>query len=414
MAAALTASAAAHEVRAAASPRRPGRADRSAGSRFRSPERLVPIVVAVFLVIGGLTAAPSVVGVGTGSDGSTARLVVGGEIGPNVGVDGIDGVDGPASAYDGTDGQAISADSAIAGDPTAAEVAGQFLEDGTLLKPVVVRTAVADGRTKLRTYRVRSGDTLTGIARRMGVSMMTLWWANKLRSKDDLKIGQVLIVPPVNGLIVNVGAGDTLDSIARANGMDADEIAAYNNLEDQTLVVGQVLILPGARGRAYPTPKPTKRPVASVSRSRPSAGRTGTPSRPIVRDPGHYGGGAFAWPVPGGHISQYFSYGHPAIDIAAPIGTPIVAAAGGTVIYAAWKNNGGGYQVWISHGSGLYTTYNHMSSVSVGVGQRVGRGQFIGRVGSTGNSTGPHCHFEVWRGPVWSGGARVNPLAYLR
>ena len=81
--------------------------------------------------------------------------------------------------------------------------------------------------------------------------------------------------------------------------------------------------------------------------------------------------------------------------------------------FAGWRSNGGGYQVWISHGSGLYTTYNHMSSVSVHAGQRVSKGQRVGRVGATGWATGPHLHFEVWRGPVWSGGHRVNPYGYL-
>ena len=90
-----------------------------------------------------------------------------------------------------------------------------------------------------------------------------------------------------------------------------------------------------------------------------------------------------------------------------------MAAAGGTVTFAGWKNNGGGYQVWISHGSGLYTTYNHMSAITVGRGQSVARGQQVGRVGMTGNATGPHLHFEVWRGPIWDGGVRVNPLIYL-
>jgi len=83
------------------------------------------------------------------------------------------------------------------------------------------------------------------------------------------------------------------------------------------------------------------------------------------------------------------------------------------VIFAGWKSNGGGYQVWVAHGSGLYTTYNHMSSISVGRGQHVDRGQRVGRVGQSGNATGPHLHFEVWRGPVWNGGQRVNPLAYF-
>ena len=119
------------------------------------------------------------------------------------------------------------------------------------------------------------------------------------------------------------------------------------------------------------------------------------------------------WPVAGGELSQGYHYGHYGIDIAADSGTPAKAGAAGKVIFAGWKNNGGGYQVWIAHGSGLYTTYNHMSSLTVGNGQSVGRGQQVGRVGMTGNATGPHLHFEVWRGKVWDGGQRVNPLNYL-
>ena len=121
------------------------------------------------------------------------------------------------------------------------------------------------------------------------------------------------------------------------------------------------------------------------------------------------------FPVVGGdnYISQYYHYGHYALDIAADYGSTVRAAGAGTVIFAGWKSNGGGYQVWIAHGSGLYTTYNHMSAISVGRGQHVGRGQSVGRVGQSGNATGPHLHFEVWRGPVWDGGQRVNPLGYL-
>ena len=129
--------------------------------------------------------------------------------------------------------------------------------------------------------------------------------------------------------------------------------------------------------------------------------------------PAKYRGGRFAWPVAGGEISRGYGYGHYGLDIAADSGTPVKAAAAGKVIFAGWKNNGGGYQVWIAHGSNLYTTYNHMSSLTVGNGQSVGRGQQVGRVGMTGNATGPHLHFEVWIGHIWDGGQRVNPLNYL-
>ena len=91
----------------------------------------------------------------------------------------------------------------------------------------------------------------------------------------------------------------------------------------------------------------------------------------------------------------------------------MLSAKSGVVIFAGWKNNGGGWQVWMSHGNGVYTTYNHMSSISVGFGQALSAGQRVGRIGMSGNATGPHCHFEIWIGPIWAGGYRVNPLNYV-
>jgi murein DD-endopeptidase MepM/ murein hydrolase activator NlpD len=310
----------------------------------------------------------------------------------------------PSSDHGVTDPDALALLSEPVGEAIPADEAGPYFEDGTLVKPTLVNTSVEDGAALLKTYKVRSGDTLTGIAHRFGVSMMTLWWANHLHGKDELKIGQVLSIPPVNGLVITVKAGDTLESIASLYHVDADEVYGMNKLSDRVLVIGQTLILPGATGKQIQEPRHTQRP---------SAPRT-TSSAP-VRTPPRYSGGSMRWPVIGGnnYISQYFHYGHYAIDIAADYGSTVVAAASGTVIFAGWKNNGGGYQVWIAHGSGLYTTYNHMSAVTVGRGQSVGRGQQVGRVGQTGNATGPHLHFEVWRGPVWNGGTRVNPLLYL-
>jgi len=285
-------------------------------------------------------------------------------------------------------------------------IEGPFLDDGTLLKPVAVNTTVADGSALMETYKVQSGDTLTGIASKFGVSMMTLWWANSLKSKDDLHLGQVLTIPPVTGLVLTVKASDTLASLAAKYDVEAQEILDANKLEDPNLVVGQVLAIPGAMGKAIPTPKP----IVSSSSSGSSSGNRGGSSRAPVT----YTGGAFAWPVSGGgnYISQFFHYGHYGIDIAGDYGSTVRAAGGGTVLFAGWKSNGGGYQVWIAHGSGLYTTYNHMSSISVGSGQHVSEGQQVGRVGQSGRATGPHLHFEVWRGGVWNGGSRVNPLAY--
>jgi murein DD-endopeptidase MepM/ murein hydrolase activator NlpD len=370
-------------------------------------ERLVSItavgLVGLAVALSSYQAAPTGPTGNTSGGGSEPRIAVGGAVAAELGGRDEDLVGAEGNV--GSDPEAASDGPALSADGLAA-IDGPFSADGTLVKPGSVDTQVADGAELMRTYRVRSGDTLTGIASKFHVSMMTVWWANDLKNKDDLHIGQTLTIPPVDGVVVTVGAADTLESLATKYHVDAAEIMEVNELDDPNLIVGQTLTMPGARSKpiATPKPKPTTKPSAPT-RSGGSSGSTRPPSR--------YTGGKFGWPVAGGYISQYFHYGHYAIDIAADQGTRVMAAAGGVVTFAGWKNNGGGYQVWIAHGSGLFTTYNHMSSIAVGRGQHVSRGQAVGRVGMTGNATGPHLHFEVWRGPIWDGGTRVNPLSYL-
>ncbi|MHB8398646.1 MAG: M23 family metallopeptidase [Candidatus Limnocylindrales bacterium] len=377
-------------------------------------ERVIPIGVAAlvlaasaFSVAGGAAANG-----GTGSThagGTTPRIAIGGSTGSVGAPNQASGFSyGPGPAATAIDPGLPSGSGApfTPADPSLAPQVGPFLADGTLLMPVAVNTIVPDGSSKLVSYTVRSGDTLTGIANRFGVSMMSIWWANKLTSKDQLHLGQTLVIPPVSGLVVTVASGDTLAAIASRTGVSASEILSYNGLTDSNLVIGQKLIIPGAVGKAIPTPKPVAQ----------AAVRTSGGGGVVVYHsaPASYAGGRFAWPVPGGYISQYFWSGHLAIDIAASYGSPIEAAAPGVVIFAGWKNDGGGYQVWLSHGSGLYTAYYHMSAFTVAIGERVGRGSQIGRIGMTGMATGPHCHFEVWIGYPWeSGSYRVNPLGYL-
>ncbi|MEO5886002.1 MAG: LysM peptidoglycan-binding domain-containing protein [Candidatus Limnocylindrales bacterium] len=183
-------------------------------------------------------------------------------------------------------------------------VEGPFLADGTLLKPVAVDTSVADGSDLVKTYKVKAGDTLVAIAKKHGVSMMTLWWANSLKSKDDLRRGQVLKIPPVSGLIVTVKAGDTLAALAAANKVSEARIMTINGIQDSNLVVGQVLIVPGAKGAPIPTPKPIKKAPSPPKSSQPKSG--GSSSGGSSRPPKTYSGGNFAWPAPGGTISQYY------------------------------------------------------------------------------------------------------------
>jgi len=345
-------------------------------------ERALPMGVALAVIVAGvISLAPNAVKpVGAAQSApQEVRLAVGGDAGLAGGANNVDGIDDSGSA-------------SIA----------QYVDDGTFYKPVAVDTTVESGSSLLQHYTVKAGDSLTGIASRFGVSMMTLWWANHLTSKDQLHQGEILVIPPVNGLVITVAAGDTLDAIGAKYNVDPTAILLLNNLTDPSLVVGQVLILPGAKGAPIPTLAPAPRKVSSGG-STSSSGSTKVSVS-----------GSWAWPVPGGYISQYFHYGHYGIDIAAPWGTPIVAAHGGTITYAGWNSDGCGYEVRIYIGSNLYIQNCHMSSVAVHVGQSVSRGQFVGRVGMSGNATGPHDHFAVSVGdPFTSGAYFVNPLHYF-
>lgn len=124
-----------------------------------------------------------------------------------------------------------------------------------------------------------------------------------------------------------------------------------------------------------------------------------------------------SWPVAtrSSYVSQYYHSYHRADDIAASGGTRIVPIRSGKVVFAGWKSNCGGYQVWVSHGNGLYTAYYHMSKEVSYTGKSVTAGSTtLGYVGKTGCATGNHVHVEVWKGYPWrSGSYRVNPWNYI-
>ena len=120
----------------------------------------------------------------------------------------------------------------------------------------------------------------------------------------------------------------------------------------------------------------------------------------------------YIWPSQGNITSGYgmrFGKLHPGVDIAAPLGTPILAAASGVVVFAGWTDRGLGYQVSIRHPDGNVTVYGHNQRVLVTAGQKVEQGQPIAEMGSTGFSTGPHLHFEIRPG----GRKGVNPMGFL-
>lgn len=201
----------------------------------------------------------------------------------------------------------------------------------------------------------------------------------------------VALKPPAGPTHV-VRPGDTLWQIAAMHRSTVVTILRWNPAADPArLMTGQRLLIPGGS------------PMRVVKAASRSTARPRTPQTPLATS------GRHVWPLAvRGTITTSFSSTHPGIDIAAPAGTRVRAMAAGTVAFAGWKTNGGGYVVVIRHGDGMISTYNHNRGVAVRAGQRVKAGQTVAWVGSTGWSTGPHLDFRIR-----SGGRLVNPLRVL-
>lgn len=291
-------------------------------------------------------------------------------------------------------------------------------------------------------YRVRPGDTLQGVASRYGVSVLELVSANPaLESLDRLVAGSVLYIPrKAKGLVVSLPEGQTLVDLAARFGLSPVAVARANGVKDPLdLKPGDLVLLPGiqakttyerllakqeeerrARLEAERRRQEELRRLAeerrrqqALAQQRARQVQQAQTQRPQVRRVS-YQEGAMRWPLSGFRITTYFGQRgafqryHTGIDLAAPYGTPIVAAKAGQVEVAGWSSVGYGFHVVLDHGGGVETLYAHMSRIAVRAGQWVEAGQVIGYVGSTGWSTGPHLHFEVR-----VGGVVRNPLAYL-
>jgi len=221
-------------------------------------------------------------------------------------------------------------------------------------------------------YEVRDGDSLSQIADMFDVSTNTIRWANDI--DGGITPGQTLVILPVTGIKHTVAKNDTLESLAKKYNAHADEIADFNAVTNGMLVVGEVVIIPDAEPTAStPSKKSTIKSQGGVNTS-----------------------GYFVWPVAGGVKTQGI-HGYNAVDIGARSGTPIYAAASGTVMVArsgGWNGGYGNYVV-IKHGNGTQTLYAHASSLEVTSGESISQGEVLGYVGNTGKSTGSHLHFEV-------------------
>ena len=236
-------------------------------------------------------------------------------------------------------------------------------------------------------YKVQPGDTVSGLAERFGIAGYYILWNNidVITDADVLRVGAELQVPSSPGILHGVRYGETLIEIAEEYDARVVDIIEANELgRDGGIFAGQTILVPN--GRLAQPSQPTSGLIAAAK--------------------WRYN---FTWPTRN-VITSYFGPGHPlGIDISAPVGTPIRAAADGTVIFVGgYACCSYGLYVQVSHGGGFTTLYAHLRNFAVKHGDEVEAGTVLGHAGLTGRTTGPHLHFELK-----VNGVRRNPLLYL-
>jgi murein DD-endopeptidase MepM/ murein hydrolase activator NlpD len=284
-------------------------------------------------------------------------------------------------------------------------------QDGGLRAPASTAAAPGSGTTASEdTYTVRDGDSLWAISRRFDVTVEALAAANHVRPGSILSLGRVLVLPadaavpaappvsaapvpphPKSGTAHVVQSGETLWDIARRYGTSVANLMASNDLGQSTRIKpGQRLVISESPDLGY-------RRTAVRSRGGQRQVQAGPEVPPGART------AALFWPLRGTVTSRFGFRIHPifhhrefhtGVDIAAAYGSLVRASYDGVVEFAGWRA-GYGKLVILNHGHGISTLYSHLSTILVAVGEHVGRTDAVGRVGSTGYSTGPHLLFEV-------------------
>jgi murein DD-endopeptidase MepM/ murein hydrolase activator NlpD len=253
-------------------------------------------------------------------------------------------------------------------------------------------------RDDVITYTVTAGDSVFSIAKMFNIKPETVLWANYAVLKDapdTLSIGMELFIPPVDGVLHTWKEGDSFESVASTYKATAGDILYWpgNDLDlvEPQVETGRLVMVPGGQREFVQWIVPTiARGRAGVSKSVYGAGAC------EGSYDGAYGSGTFVWPSGNRVLSgNDFWSGHLAIDIATGVGDGIFATDSGVIVFAGWAYGGYGNMVMIDHGNGYQSVYAHLSSVSARCGQSVYQGGYIGASGSTGNSTGPHLHFEI-------------------
>jgi len=271
-------------------------------------------------------------------------------------------------------------------------------------------------RVSVITHTVVTGDSIFGIAEAYGLKPETIFWGNDEVLNDDphqLYPGQVLNILPADGVYHHWSTGENLEKVAEFYDVEAAAIMEWpgNHFEDFPLdangnpeiPAGTWIIIPGGK-REFVNFGP---PI--ITRDNPAVAKTYGPGHCGSVYSGALGSGAFIWPTTEGYLSgyDYNPFFHPGIDIAGDTGNSVWATDSGVVVYAGWSYSGYGNLVVVDHGL-WQSLYAHLDSYYVGCGESVFQGTTIGALGSTGNSSGPHLHFELMYQ-----GAKVNPWDYV-
>ncbi len=286
--------------------------------------------------------------------------------------------------------------------PPPAASAPQDLSSIGVSRQADIHTNIPDqSRSDIVKYTVQAGDTIIGISQNFGLQPKTVFSANYTLLQDDphnLKPGQQLVILPVDGVYRQWYAGESIDTVAKFYQVDPASIINYplNHLDPGTTTIkpGTWIIIPGG---VYQYHAMGQVPFG-ITRANPASAQVSGPGYCEPVSGGAVGTGTFVYPTANHYLSG-FNYlpkiNHYGLDFAANMGAGVYATDGGVIVYAGWNNYGYGNMIMIDHGTGFQSLYAHLSAIYVGCGQSVNQGQAIGAVGSTGNSSGAHLHFEI-------------------
>ena len=304
--------------------------------------------------------------------------------------------------------------------PDFAYVSGGAYNDGVSRLALLHTILPAKSRNSVIEYMVAKGDTIFGIAEMYNLRPETVLWGNYhilLDNPNNLVAGQTIFILPVDGVYYEWHAGDGLNGVAEFYGVTTEDIISFegNNLNPETIgdlaspniEPGAWIVIPGGERDFVNWSAPR------ITRDNPAVAQVYGPGYCGEVMDGPIGNGTFIWPSTERWLSGYDyspETNHWGIDVAGMIGNAIFAVDSGVVVYAGWNDWGYGEVVVIDHGNGWQSLYAHLSSYNVDCGTYVYQGDVIAGLGTTGNSSGPHLHFEL-RSDEYG---RVNPWNFLQ